>query len=88
MRRDLHDGLGPSLSGMVLKLAAARAQLTAAPEAELLLVELTAEVQAAIAEIRRLVEGLRPAALDELGLLPALHAQVDRLGEGFALSGP
>ena len=45
-------------------------------------------MQAAIAEIRRLVEGLRPAALDQLGLLPALHAQVERLGEGFALSGP
>ena len=88
VRRDLHDGLGPSLAGVVLKLAAARAELTAAPEAELLLMELTVEVQAAIAEIRRLVEGLRPAALDELGLLPALHAQVDRLGAGFALSGP
>jgi signal transduction histidine kinase len=88
VRRDLHDGLGPSLSGMVLKLGAARAQVVAAPEAERLLVELTEEVQAAIAEIRRLVEGLRPAALDELGLLHALHAQVERLGSGFALSAP
>lgn len=89
VRRDLHDGLGPSLAGMVLKLSAAKgAAITRPAETERLIGELTAETQEAIAEIRRLVDGLRPPALDELGLLQALQAQVSRLGTGYRLLGP
>jgi signal transduction histidine kinase len=89
VRRDLHDGLGPSLASMVLKLSAAkRAAITSPVEAERLIAELTSETQEAIAEIRRLVDGLRPPALDELGLLRALYLQVSRLGPGYRLCGP
>jgi signal transduction histidine kinase len=89
VRRDLHDGLGPTLAGMVLKLSAAKgAAITRPADAERLIGELTTETQEAIAEIRRLVDGLRPPALDELGLLQALQSQVTRLGPCYRLSGP
>jgi signal transduction histidine kinase len=44
--------------------------------AETLLGELIALTQEAVAEIRHLVYALRPPALDELGLVSALHEQV------------
>jgi two-component system, NarL family, sensor kinase len=84
LRRDLHDGLGPALAGMVLKLDAARNQLGDGSEAaaEGTLGELRDETQEAIADIRRLVYALRPPALDELGLVGALREQAARLGLG------
>jgi signal transduction histidine kinase len=43
-------------------------------------VELREELRAAIADIRRLVYDLRPPALDDLGLVAALHQLADRYG--------
>lgn len=74
LRRDLHDGLGPTLSGVAFATDAARNQLVGDPAAaDDLLAQLRADTTAAIAEVRRLVEGLRPPALDELGLLGAVR---------------
>jgi signal transduction histidine kinase len=76
LRRDLHDGLGPTLASMTLKLDAARNLLTQQPAAvDPLLVEVKAQLQATIVDIRRLVYDLRPPALDELGLVSALQEQ-------------
>jgi len=75
LRRDLHDGLGPALAGLTLKVGAIRNLLTRDPSvAERLLAELGSEIEAASADIRRLVYALRPPALDELGLVAALRA--------------
>jgi two-component system NarL family sensor kinase len=61
-----------------LKLDAARNHLPGEPEvAEAILLELRRQVQDAISDIRRLVYNLRPPALDELGLLPALRASAE-----------
>ena len=74
LRRDLHDGLGPVLGALTLKLDAARNLLAADPEAvDRLLVDLKAQSQGAIADVRRLVYELRPPALDDLGLASALR---------------
>ncbi|MGI9085636.1 MAG: sensor histidine kinase [Aeromicrobium sp.] len=74
LRRDLHDGLGPTLSGVAFATDAARNHLVNDPAAaDALLEKLRADTSAAIAEVRRLVEGLRPPALDELGLLGAVR---------------
>jgi two-component system NarL family sensor kinase len=79
LRRDLHDGLGPTLTAVTLKADAARSALPSTPErTEALLVELRADAKQAIGDLRRVVYDLRPAALDELGLLGALRQQVDR----------
>jgi signal transduction histidine kinase len=76
LRRDLHDGLGPQLASLTLTLAAARALLRHDIDAaDMLLQELSAHTQAAIADIRRVVYDLRPPALDDLGLVLALREQ-------------
>ncbi|MCY7402253.1 MAG: histidine kinase [Nocardioides sp.] len=80
LRRDLHDGLGPTLSGVAFATDAARNQLRTDPDrADELLAVLRADITRAIAEIRRLVEGLRPPALDELGLVGAIQQHVATL---------
>lgn len=74
IRRDLHDGLGPSLAAVVMGLEHLRAIHRKSPdEAESLLMGLKHETQQAIDDIRTLVYGLRPPALDELSLSAALR---------------
>ncbi len=81
LRRDLHDGLGPALASVALMADAARNLLARDPDAAAaLLADLKAEAQAATAEIRRVVYELRPPALDELGLVPALQEQAAQYG--------
>jgi signal transduction histidine kinase len=76
MRRDLHDGLGPTLASLTFKIDAARNLLTQDSErADRLLEGVRQQAQEAITDIRRLVYDLRPPALDELGLLSALREQ-------------
>jgi len=80
LRRDLHDGLGPVLAGVAYTADAARNVLESRPEqASELLADLREDVTGAIAEVRRLVHDLRPPALDQLGLVPALRQQAARL---------
>src|SRR5262249_23511554 len=50
-----------------------------------LLVELRAQTQAAVADVRRLVYGLRPPALDDLGLVAAIRAQAEHLAVGLPI---
>jgi two-component system NarL family sensor kinase len=83
LRRDLHDGLGPQLATLTLKLDATRNLLSREPQAaDALLAGLKTQVQAAISDIRRLVYDLRPPALDELGLVPAIREQATGYGPG------
>jgi two-component system NarL family sensor kinase len=80
MRRDLHDGLGPVLTAVGLNLDAARAQLradTCAADAHL--AQARDANSQALHDIRRLVYGLRPPAIDNLGLIDAIRAETDRL---------
>jgi signal transduction histidine kinase len=76
LRRDLHDGLGPQLASLAMKAEAARDLLSSDPaSSDALLEDITAQTQEAVTDIRRLVYGLRPPALDDLGLTDALKAQ-------------
>jgi signal transduction histidine kinase len=76
LRRDLHDGLGPALASLTFKVDAARNLLkTDSERTETLLAGVRQQAQDAISDIRRLVQNLRPPALDEFGLLSALHEQ-------------
>ena len=85
LRRDLHDGLGPTLTGVALLADAARGQLEQDPAGAVsVLLELRAETKAAIESIRRLVYDLRPPALDELGLIGALAELAARLSGAAA----
>jgi signal transduction histidine kinase len=83
LRRDLHDGLGPALAGAAFRAGAVQALLPSDPAAaEAQLVDLRKDVKAATQEIRRVVEGLRPPALDELGLVGAVRHLAESLGGG------
>jgi signal transduction histidine kinase len=80
LRRDLHDGLGPALATLTLQAEAAREWLTTNPDkSSALLDDIIAGSQSTLAEIRRIVYALRPPALDELGLLSAIHEQARKL---------
>jgi signal transduction histidine kinase len=76
LRRDLHDGLGPLLTGVALAADAAANLAEREPEqARELLSGVRADTRIAIGEVRRVVEDLRPPALAELGLAGALKAR-------------
>ncbi len=79
LRRDLHDGLGPMLGSLTLKLDVASDLLERDPAAaRTLLLGLKVQAQGAIGDIRRLVYALRPPALDDLGLVGALREEATR----------
>lgn len=75
LRRDLHDGLGPKLAGQALILEAIRDSLESQPESRALVDHLIQDSQSVVTEVRELVQGLRPPALDEFGLVGAIRNQ-------------
>ncbi|GAA1914639.1 sensor histidine kinase [Nocardioides marmoribigeumensis] len=79
IRRDLHDGLGPVLGGVAMRLDAAGNAIERDPASARALVRTArTEVAEALDDVRRLVHDLRPPALDDLGLPAALAQQADR----------
>lgn len=90
LRRDLHDGVGPSLAAIVLKLDAAQFRRDEVKR-NALLAEIRDETRSAIAEVRRLVDDLRPPATDEVGLIGAIRQRAAALstdGLGFRVDAP
>jgi hypothetical protein len=80
LRRDLHDGLGPSLSGVGLSLRALDDSLDSGDlaTARQLNSRTREEVRSAVGEVRRILDDLRPGSLDEDGLASAVrrHAAI------------
>ena len=84
LRRDIHDGLGPMLAATKMQLELAQQLVERDSDAAVrLLGELVKTQQAVIVDVRRLVEGLRPPVLDQLGLASALRERAATLS-GFA----
>jgi signal transduction histidine kinase len=81
LRRDLHDGLGPQLAALTLKLETARNLLSHDPKTAALMAELSELARATVSDVRRSVHALRPPALDELGLVPALREGAAQYGQ-------
>jgi signal transduction histidine kinase len=79
IRRELHDGIGPVLASTALAVQRVERQLDAADPRRASLTETRVDVQHAIDDIRRVVHGLRPAALDELGLAAAITQRAQAL---------
>jgi len=81
LRRELHDSLGPLLTGAAFKADGIALAARHRPErAESLAVELADQLRQSVEAVRRLAYGLRPAALDELGLVGALREEGSRFG--------
>jgi two-component system sensor histidine kinase UhpB len=76
LARDLHDEVNQALTAILLRLEAA--SHAAPPELEDELGELKRLVNQAMEELLQLARQLRPTALDDHGLLPALATHVRR----------
>ncbi len=86
LRRDLHDGVGPTLTGVSLGLRTAVRQLDRAAAGSsrpspALLTRLADEVDGVVQEIKRIVRDLRPTALDQLGLFGAVAEFTRKLAD-------
>ena len=80
LRREIHDGVGPTLAGIALGVESAERALDHdRARAHRLLADVRSDVTELVAEVRHVVDGLRPALLDELGLAGALG----ELARGF-----
>lgn len=83
IRRDLHDELGPTLAAIANEVERAGLDVGRDPAAAAARLDDVAErVRATVRDVRSLVEGLRPAALDQLGLDGAVRELVRQLGDG------
>jgi signal transduction histidine kinase len=81
LHRDLHDGLGPTLTNAAFRADAAANRLATDPVAAAgLLAEARVGIRDALSDVRRVVYGLRPLALEELGLVGAVREQAARAG--------
>jgi two-component system sensor histidine kinase UhpB len=78
--RDLHDEVNQSLTGLLLRLEAARE--SAPPELEAEIAETKALANQAMTELLSLARQLRPTALDDLGLAAAIGGQVEQMARG------
>ena len=78
--RDLHDEVNQALTAILLRLQALM-QDSPSPEVAAELAELKRLVNQAMEELLQLARQLRPSALDDHGLVPALEGQVRRFGD-------
>lgn len=75
--RELHDGVGPSLAGLHLRVDTALSLFEKDPQrSAVLLVGVRDELTAVIEEVRRIVSDLRPRGPDDVGLVEALTRAV------------
>ena len=72
VRLDLHDGIGPTLASIRLRLLSLMRRLPGEPSVD----DLIDQTADAIREVRRIVDGLQPSILEDLGLVPALQILV------------
>ncbi|WP_086827162.1 sensor histidine kinase [Allokutzneria sp. NRRL B-24872] len=79
LRRDLHDGLGPSLAGVTLQLGAVRTMLPPRTEASSLLASVMVHMRQIVDDFRRVTRNQRPLLLEEHGLRGALAELCSRL---------
>jgi signal transduction histidine kinase len=77
---DLHDGLGPVLAGMSMRVQAAL-RTPGSGDTETLLADLAADLAASRTDLRRIVSGITPSVLDDGDLESALHSLVRSFGE-------
>jgi signal transduction histidine kinase len=80
LRRDLHDGLGPTLAAQMFRIGAAQSLLQKNPEkTAAILDELQTGIEETLTSIRQLVYELRPPMLDQLGLSGAITDFVSQI---------
>jgi signal transduction histidine kinase len=78
--RELHDETAQTLAALLIRIRVARGR-GAGREMEPLLEGMREEIGRALEGVRRFAQGLRPPALDELGLVPAVELHARTLSE-------
>lgn len=78
LRKDIHDGLGPTVTGSRFRLEAVRQMLATDPAtAATVLDEVVRIQQSMLDELRRIVHNIRPPVIDQLGLAGAIRDLAD-----------
>ena len=80
LARELHDETGQALTSILLGLKPLEVSM-ADDQSRAALAELREHVVAALQDVRRLAVELRPAVLDDFGLVPALERLTDAFAE-------
>jgi signal transduction histidine kinase len=84
--QELHDEVGQILTGVKLNLTLLeRALPKENTDLQGMISRTRSLIDATMAYVRQMASSLRPPALDELGLIPALQGHVDRLVESTGL---
>lgn len=84
--REIHDGPAQTLANIVLRLEIAERLLEFDPtrvKAEL--IDLKNLVRSNLQDIRRIIFDLRPMALDDLGIVPAISKYLDNFQENYGI---
>jgi two-component system sensor histidine kinase UhpB len=84
LARELHDEIGQAMTGVMLTLSRAAARAPAELRTEL--VEAREAARSTLDDVRRVARQLRPEALDDLGLIPALNALAVRFERSTGLA--
>ncbi|WP_158647363.1 sensor histidine kinase [Actinoplanes sp. ATCC 53533] len=84
LQRDLHDGIGPALAGLRLRLDTAAAGLADEPDARVLIIDAATEAARMTDEVRRIIDDLRPLDLESVGLTDGIRRLVKRVDAGGA----
>ncbi len=79
--RELHDGIGQSLFSLLIKLDRLIMERDGIAE----LRELREDVSGMMEDVRGLAWELRPAVLDDLGVVPAIRTYVDNYSQHFGI---
>jgi signal transduction histidine kinase len=76
--RELHDDISQTLAGLVLSLGSAEAVMGRDPVVARQTLESSRHLASeAVENVRRLIRGLRPSLLDDLGMVPAISWYVE-----------
>jgi len=84
--REIHDGPAQTLANIVLRLEIAERLLELDPtrvKAEL--IDLKTLVRSNLQDIRRIIFDLRPMALDDLGIVPAISKYLNNFQENYGI---
>jgi two-component system, NarL family, sensor histidine kinase UhpB len=82
--RELHDDTAQTLAALLIRLRVVRS-MTDSAEQDAALDDIRAEIARALEGVHRYARGLRPAALDDLGLVPAVETHARMLSEAVGL---
>lgn len=80
--RDLHDGVGQALYSSIVMVKMAKRSVEDQSTKEVLQ-EMESVIDGAMTEVREIAAQLRPSALDDLGLIPALRSYISRCRDTY-----